>query len=83
VAKGRFLLDTTYLNQQAYDNAEVCSRNVVQLMKPFRETSRSKSERLTTIVPGMKIDETALSSGVSHESDVACLEDGDAAGKDD
>jgi len=31
----------------------------------------------------MKIDETALSSGVSHESDVACLEDGDAAGKDD
>ena len=74
---------TTYLDQQANGNADVCPCDVVQLAEPFRESSWSKSEGLTTIAPSMKFDETTLSSDISHESDVACLEDGNAAGEYD
>ena len=71
----------TYLSYHTHANTEVSSPHIIELLEPFGESSWSETEWLLPITPSIKVDETALSSSISHESDVACLEECDAKRK--
>jgi len=70
-----------YLSYHTHPDTEVSSPHIIELLKPFDESSWSETEWLSSITPSMEVDETTLSSSIRHESDVTCLEECDAKRK--
>jgi len=72
----------TYLSDHAHADTKVSSPNIVELLEPFCKSSWSEAERLLSVTPSMKVNETTLSSSICHESDVACLKKCNTDGKE-